>query len=152
MRVVFPTSKHGAAQYGTRNPLNLDRKHKLIRRYHVTDAAVHDSQVVDELLTRGNTGSGVWADTACRSAGIKAVVRARKLTRHIHCKGQRAKPLTGQARKINRPKSTVRVRVAPIFGAQANEMGGVLVRTIGLVRAIGLVWAKAKIGDTHPAN
>jgi hypothetical protein len=34
----------------------------------------------------------------------------------------------------------VRVRVEPIFGAQANDMGGTLVRTIGLVRA------KAKIG------
>jgi hypothetical protein len=34
----------------------------------------------------------------------------------------------------------VRVRVEHIFGAQANDMGGTLVRTIGLARA------KAKIG------
>jgi len=34
----------------------------------------------------------------------------------------------------------VRVRVEHIFGAQANDMGGTLVRNIGLVRA------KAKIG------
>ncbi len=49
------------------------------------------------------------------------------------------KPLTKQAKGSNRTKSTVRVRVEHIFGAQANDMGG-LVRTIGLVRA------KAKIG------
>ena len=40
----------------------------------------------------------------------------------------------------NRTKSSVRARVEHVFGAQANDMGGTLVRTIGLVRA------KAKIG------
>jgi IS5 family transposase len=34
----------------------------------------------------------------------------------------------------------MRVRIGHIFGMQANDMGGTLVRTIGLVRA------KAKIG------
>ena len=54
------------------------------------------------------------------------------------------KPLTEQAQKRNRTKSTSpaigRVRVEHIFGAQANDMGGTIVRTIGLVRA------KARIG------
>ena len=134
------TKKHGKSHYGYKNHVNVDRKHKLIRRYHVTDAAVHDSQAVDQLLTRGNTSSGVWADAAYRSAEIEATLKARKLTSHIHRKGQRGKPLTGQASKSNRTKSSVRVRVEHIFGAQANDMGGVQVRTIGLVRA------KAKIG------
>ena len=134
------TKKHGTSHYGYKNHVNVDRKHKLIRRYHVTDAAVHDSQAVDQLLTRGNTGSGVWADAAYRSTEIEATLKARKLTSYIHRKGQRGKPLTQQASKSNRTKSSVRVRVEHIFGAQANDMGGVLVRTIGLVRA------KAKIG------
>ena len=134
------TKKHGTSHYGYKNHVNVDQKHKLIRRYHVTDAAVHDSQAVDRLLTRGNTGSVVWADAAYRSAEIEATLKARKLTSHIHRKGKRGKPLTQQAQKSNRTKSTVRVRVEHIFGAQANDMGGTLVRTIGLVRA------KAKIG------
>ena len=134
------TKKHGKSHYGYKNHINVDRKHKLIRRYHVTDAATHDSQALDQLLTRGNTGCGVWADAAYRSAEIEATLKARKLTSHIHRKGQRGKPLTGQASKSNRTKSSVRVRVEHIFGAHANDMGGVLVRTIGLVRA------KAKIG------
>ena len=159
--------KHGKSHYGTKNHINVDRKHKLIRRYHVTpsrDIAAQcpagqwmppctplgvrrvnpcqaaDSQAVDQLLTRGNTGSGVWADAAYRSAEIEAVLKARKLTSHIHRKGKRGKPLTQKAKASNRTKSTVRVRVEHIFGAQANDMGGTLVRTIGLVRA------KAKIG------
>jgi IS5 family transposase len=30
------TQKHGKSHYGTKNHLNVDRKHKLTRRYHVT--------------------------------------------------------------------------------------------------------------------
>ncbi len=122
------------------NHVNVDRKHKLVRRYHVSDAAQHDSQAVDHLLMRGNTGSGVWADAAYRSEETEAKLRARQLKSHIHRKGKRGKPLTEQAKGSNRTKSSVRVRVEHIFGAQANDMGGTLVRTIGLVRA------KAKIG------
>ena len=47
------TKKHGKSHYA--NHVGIDRKHKLIRRYQVTDAAVHDSQVVEELLTSDNT-------------------------------------------------------------------------------------------------
>lgn len=134
------TKKHGKSHYGYKNHVNVDRKHKLIRRYHVSDAALHDSQAVDHLLMRGNTGSGVWADAAYRSDEMEAKLQARKFKSHIHRKGKRGKPLTKQAKGSNRTKSTVRVRVEHIFGAQTNDMGGTLVRTIGLVRA------KAKIG------
>ena len=137
---VFPTSKHGKSHYGYKNHVNVDRTHKLIRRYHVSAAAVHDSQAVDALLTRGNTGSGVWADAAYRSEDMEAKLKARKLTSHIHRKGKRGKPLTEQAKGSKRTKSSVRVRVEHVFGAQANDMGGTLVRTIGLARA------KARIG------
>jgi len=134
------TKKHGKSHYGYKNHVNVDRRHKLVRRYHVTDAAVHDSQAVDHLLMQGNTGSGVWADAAYRSEETEAKLRARKLRSHIHRKGKRGKPLTEQAKGSNRTRSSVRVRVEHVFGAQANDMGGTLVRTIGMVRA------KAKIG------
>ena len=134
------TKKHGKSHYGYKNHVNVDRMHKLVRRYHVSDAAVHDSQAVDHLLMQGNTGSGVWADAAYRSEEMEAKLRDRKLKSHIHRKGKRGKPLTEQAKGSNRTKSSVRVRVEHIFGAQVNDMGGTLVRTIGLVRA------KAKIG------
>ncbi len=134
------TRKHGKSFHGCKNHVNVDRMHKLVRRCHVTDAAVHDCQVVEKMLTRGNTGSGVWADAACRSAEIGTTLKAKGLTSHIHRKGKRGKPLAEQAQKSNRTKSSVRVRVEHIFGAQAKGMGGTIVRTIGMVRA------KARIG------
>ena len=134
------TKKHGKSHYGYKNHVNVDRKHKLVRRYHVSDAAQHDSQAVDHLLMQGNTGSGVWADAAYRSEEMEGKLRDRKLKSHIHRKGKRGKPLTEQANGSNRTKSSVRVRVEHVFGAQTNDMGGTLVRTIGMVRA------RAKIG------
>jgi IS5 family transposase len=44
------TKKQGKSHYGYKNHVNVDRKHKLVRRYHVSDAALHDSQAVDHLL------------------------------------------------------------------------------------------------------
>ena len=134
------TRKHGKSHYGYKNHVNVDRKHNLVRHYHVSDAALHDSQAVDHLLMRGNTGAGVWADAAYRSEAMEAKLRARKLKSHIHRKGKRGKPLTDQATGSNRTKSTVRVRVEHVFGAQVNDMGGTLVRTVGMARA------KPKIG------
>ncbi len=152
------TKKHGKSHYGYKNHVNVDRKHKLIRRYHVTGAAVHDSQVVDELLMRGNTASRVWADAAYRSEEIEAKLRARGLTSRIHRKGKRGRPLTEQAMKSNRTKSSVRVRVEHVFGAQANDMDGTLVRTIGLARARARIGMKnlayniRRLGQLHRLN
>src|SRR5262249_27703232 len=47
--------KHGRSFFGYKNHVNADAKHKLIRHYAVTDAAVHDSQELDGLLSEGHT-------------------------------------------------------------------------------------------------
>jgi IS5 family transposase len=49
------TQKHGKSHYGYKNPINVDRRHKLVRCYKVTDASVHDSQVVEDILDADNT-------------------------------------------------------------------------------------------------
>ena len=134
------TKKHGKSHYGYKNHVNVDRKLKLLRRYHVSDAGRHDSLALDHLLMQGNTGAGVWADAAYRSEETEAKLRPRGLMSHIHSKGKRGKPLTAQARGNNRIKSRERVRVEHVFGAEANDMGGTLVRTIGVA------WAKTTIG------
>ena len=54
------TKKHGKSHYGYKNHVNVDRRHKLVRRYHVSDAAEHDSQVLDDILDGDNTALGVW--------------------------------------------------------------------------------------------
>ena len=134
------TKRHGKSHYGYKNHVNVDRRHKLVRRYQVTDAAVHDSQVLDDILDPDNTASDVWADSAYRSAAIEATLVERGLKSRIHRKGRRNKPLSERETQGNKTRSKVRARVEHVFGAQSNDMGGTLVRSIGLVRA------KARIG------
>jgi IS5 family transposase len=134
------TKKHGKTHYGYKNHVNVDRRHKLVRRYQVTDAAVHDSQVVEEILDPDNTASDVWADSAYRSAEIEAKLEDKGLNSRIHRKGHRDKPLSEREKRGNKTRSKVRARVEHVFGAQSNDMGGTLVRSIGLIRA------RARIG------
>jgi IS5 family transposase len=73
------TKKHGKSHYGYKNHISVDRRHKLVRRYRVTDAAVHDSQVVDDILDGDNTAAAVWGDSAYWSAAIVATLKAKGL-------------------------------------------------------------------------
>jgi IS5 family transposase len=134
------TKKHGKSFYGYKNHVNADAKHKLIRRYEVSDAAVHDSQKLDGLLNKGNTSRDVFADSAYRSAEIEATLKARGFKSRIHVRAARSHPLSKTEEEANRKKSRVRVRVEHVFGAQQTSPGGRIVRTIGIVRA------RAKIG------
>ncbi|WP_241086728.1 transposase [Candidatus Vondammii sp. HM_W22] len=53
--------------YGYKSHISIDRKHKVIRKYAITSAEVHDSQVFEELLDENNSNGSVWADSAYRS-------------------------------------------------------------------------------------
>jgi hypothetical protein len=53
----------------------------------VTDAAVHDSRPLDELLIKGNTSADVFADSAYRSAEIEAKLKASGFKSRIHRRG-----------------------------------------------------------------
>ena len=53
------TKKNDASFYGYKNHLGVDKAHKLIRKWDATDASVHDSQKLDDVLDLSNTGKGV---------------------------------------------------------------------------------------------
>ena len=123
------------AFFGYKNHVNADRTHKLIRRYTVTDAAVHDSRELNALLHRGNTSQDVFGDSAYRSAATEATLKARGLRSRIHVRATRGHPLSRAKAAANRAKSRIRARVEHVFGAQETAPGGRIVRTIGIVRA-----------------
>ena len=134
------TKKHGRLYFGYKNHIGIDRRHKFVRRYVVTDAAVHDSQKLDDVLDPSNTASEVWADSAYRSQAIEQRLAERGLKRRIHRRSTRNRPLGARQQAANKTRSTVQARVEHVFGHQETSMGRKVVRTIGLVRA------KMKIG------
>jgi transposase, IS5 family len=129
------TKKHGRSYYGYKNHVGIDAKHKFVRRFAATDASVHDSQKLDDVLDRSNTASDVWADSAYRSAEIEAKLKAEGYKSRIHRRAHRNHPLSERETAANTTRSRIRARVEHVFGHQENSMGRKLVRTIGIVRA-----------------
>ena len=129
------TKKNDASFFGYKNHLGVDKAHKLIRKWDATDASVHDSQTLDDVLDLSNTGKGVWADSAYRSVQIEAGLKAKGLQSHIHRRAARNRPLSERQKSANTTRSRVRARVEHVFGHQQNSMGGKIVRTIGIARA-----------------
>ena len=132
------TKKNQETHFGFKNHVNVDAEHKMIREFEVTAASVHDSQVFDELLDQGKDENGnkraVFADSAYRSKEQEARLEAAGIESQVCEKGSRGHPLTEQQKAANHQKSKTRSRIEHVFGAQA-QMGGHLVRTIGIARA-----------------
>lgn len=128
------TRKGGISYFGYKNHINADVKHKLIRKWQVTPASVHDSQVFEELLDKKNSRQAIWADSAYRSQEIEIALKG-NCQSQIHHKGYRGHPLSEAKQRVNQKRSRTRARVEHIFGFQATSMGGKLIRGVGLTRA-----------------
>ncbi len=127
--------KNGKNHFGFKNHITIDNENKIIRKYEVTDAALHDSKKFVELIDEENTGKSVWADRAYRSASREEVLKEKGLVSRIIRQGYRAHPLTKRELDLNHKWSKTRCRVEHVFGIQKMQTGDLIVRTIGLARA-----------------
>jgi IS5 family transposase len=134
------TKKHAKNYYGYKNHVNVDAKNKLIRAYSVTDAAVHDSQVFDELLEESNTSAAVYADSAYRSEESIHLLEKRGFRERLQRKGCKHRKLTKREQRGNKTRAKIRCRIEHVFGVMAMMAGSLMVRTVGIIRA------RAKIG------
>ena len=128
-------TKGGQRHYGYKNHIKIDRKSKLIKNYVVTSAAVHDSQVIEEILEESDSHHELYADSAYSGVPIKEILSELKIRNRIHEKGYRNSPLTEKQKERNRKKSRTRVRVEHVFGFMVNSMQGNFIRYIGQKRA-----------------
>jgi IS5 family transposase len=120
--------------FGYQNHLSADRRHRLIRRWLVTDAAAPAGKHLADLLDPANTASDVWADTGYRSKKNEALLRDRMLMSRIHRKKPPQRPVPANLARANAKKSAVRAQIEHIFAEQKARMG-LFVRTIGIARA-----------------
>ena len=134
------TKKNNQTFFGYKNHVKADTKTKLIEEFIVTDASVHDSQPIDQLLTEKDADQPLYADSAYTGKEQEKIYTKKKIINKVIEKGYRNKPLTEMQIANNKEKSKVRSRVEHIFGFVENSMHGSFVRTIGVVRAT------AKIG------
>jgi len=120
--------------FGYKNHIGIDRRHRLIRRWRVTDAARHDGALLPELIDTNNTASEVWADTAYRSQANERFLEGRLLRSQIHRKKPKGKAMPRRTARANARKSAVRSAVEHVFARQKGPMG-LFIRTIGMARA-----------------
>jgi IS5 family transposase len=120
--------------FGYKNHIGIDRRHGLIRTWAATDAACHDGAQLPNLVSKDNTGSEVWADTAYRSQANEQWLAGKHLVSRIHRKKPKGKPMPANMARGNATKSTVRAAVEHVFARQKGSMG-LFIRTIGLARA-----------------
>jgi transposase, IS5 family len=125
--------------FGYKSHISIDRRHGIIRRQKVTDAAAHDGARLREgLIDPNNTGSEVWADSAYRSAENERFLQAAGKTSRIHRRKPKGKPMPERTARANAAKSAIRAHVEHPFAHQKGPMR-LVVRTIGLARASATV-------------
>ena len=56
--------KSGKSFYGFKNHVQVDVKHKFVRDYVVSDAALHDSNIFEKILDKSNSNKDIYADSA----------------------------------------------------------------------------------------
>ena len=127
------TKKNDETHYGYKDHVKADADTKLITKYSVTDASVHDSQEMDGLLDEND--HIIYADSAYRSASSEESLSNVGIESKIQEKGVRNKPLNSKQKAANKKKSRIRVRVEHIFGFITNSMNGMVIKCIGMVRA-----------------
>jgi IS5 family transposase len=120
--------------FGYKNHIGIDRRHGLIRTWRATDAARHDGAQLPTLVSKANTSSDVWADTAYRSKANERHLASNGLRSQIHRKKPPGKPMPINISRANGAKSKVRATVEHVFARQKGPMA-LVVRTIGIARA-----------------
>lgn len=136
------TKKNDDTFYGYKNHVKGDNKSKLIEKYKVTNASVHESTVTEDLLEEQDAEQALYGDSAYTGEKVEAVISTKRMKNRIHEKGYRNKPLTRRQKAKNKKKSSVRARIEHIFGFVENSMHGSYIRCIGMIRAeatIGLM-------------
>ncbi len=133
------TKKNDETFYGYKNHAKVDTKSKFIDNYEVTDASVHDSQPLDDLLSEEDEGQDFYADSAYTGEEQEKVIDKYKMKNKVNEKGYRNKPLTDEQKTSNREKSKTRARVEHVFGFMEQSMNGLIVRSVGIVRATGII-------------
>ncbi|MBN2890647.1 MAG: IS5 family transposase [Bacteroidales bacterium] len=133
------TKKNNQTFFGYKNHVKIDAKSKLITKYDITDASVHDSQTLENLLDETDKGQTLHADSAYTGENQEKTIQEKGVINQVHEKGYRNKPLTDGQKASNKEKSGIRARVEHLFGFMEMSMNQMYINSIGIKRAKGII-------------
>jgi IS5 family transposase len=125
-------TKNKERHFGYKDHVKVDADSKLITAYTVTDASIHDSQALIELIDEKD--QVLYADSAYSGTPI-ADKLPQGIKNQIHEKGYRNRPLSEEQKAENKKKSRIRARIEHVFGYMTGSLHGITVRSIGIARA-----------------
>jgi IS5 family transposase len=126
------TKKNQQTFYGYKDHIKVNLQTKLIESAVVTDASVHDSQAVDELV---QAGDGVmFGDSAYAGEPIQQQMEAKGVDTVVVQKGVRGRELNETEQEENREISRTRARVEHAFAVMSGQAGRIFQRYIGMAR------------------
>lgn len=100
------TKKGNQWYFGMKAHVGTDTKRGLVHRVVITDASVHDSRVMEELLH--GEESVVYGDKAYVNEGRRVEYEARGIGWHINRKGKRGHALSQEDRDWNHEQNRIR--------------------------------------------
>jgi len=129
------TKKNNKTFYGYKDHIKVDKDSKMIVSYSATDASVHDSKELVNLLDEKD--ESLNADSAYVGEELHATIKEKypNIKLNVNEKANRNKPLTEKQKESNRIKSKTRARGEHVFGHMTNSFGDRMIRTIGEARA-----------------
>lgn len=133
------TQKNKVNYFGYKNHVKTDVKSKIITKYKVTDASVHDSEPMEDLLDEKDKGENFYADSAYSGEPLQQLIADKQMHNRVCEKGYRNKALTEEQKQNNTTKSTIRSRVEHIFGFMEMSMQGMYVNNIGIKRITAII-------------
>ena len=108
--------------FGYKNHAGIDRPHGFIRGWTVTSAAAHDGAQLRDVVTKDNTASTVWADSAYRSKTNEEWLKGNGLKSDIHQRKPAGKPMPETMWRANARRSKIRSAVEHVFARQKDKM------------------------------
>lgn len=143
------TKKGNQWHFGMKMPIGTDvqgRAHSIV----VTNAAVHDSQVMEELV-HGEEDI-IYGDKAYADQSKQIKFEARQVTWRINRKAKRRKMLNAADRAFNRKSNRTRSRVEHAFGVVKHLWGYRKVRYKGIAKNAAQVFTLFALANLYMAR
>jgi len=134
------TKKNNVVHFGYKSHIKIDTVSKLITSYVVTNASVHDSQPLDDLLDISKDNEQpLYGDSAYGGKDQLMIIKEKLMINQVGEQGRKNKPLTEPQKESNKKKSSTRARVEHIFGFMEMSMNGMYLYVIGIKRVKALI-------------
>ncbi len=121
--------------FGYKDHVKCDKDSKIITDFTVTDASVHDSQELINLVNRDDKAVDLDAGYAGEDLKQAVLEEFPDVELNVCARAYRNRPLSEEEKAINKIISRRRCRIEHIFGYMTRFMGGLTLRCHGIKRA-----------------